>query len=90
MCKGWMLVAACAMVVAGAASAAGQATEAAPYSSQGLIEKWNAAPVKVTGKGTCACGAHPPAPKDRLVEPYAGEPKDLSPFEKFAKPYDLN
>ena len=90
MHKGWMLVVACALAVVGAASAAGQATEAAPYSSQGLIEKWNAAPVKVTGKGTCACGAHPPAPKDRLVEPYAGEPKDLSPFEKFAKPYDLN
>ncbi|MGA8730449.1 MAG: ABC transporter substrate-binding protein [Terracidiphilus sp.] len=41
--------------------------------------------------GTCACGAHPPGPpKDRVVEPYAGEPVDLSPFEKFTKPYDLN
>ncbi len=39
----------------------------------------------------CECGKHPPgAPKDRVVEPYAGEPADLSPWEKFAKPYDLN
>jgi ABC-type branched-subunit amino acid transport system substrate-binding protein len=28
--------------------------------------------------------------KDRVVEPYAGEPKDLSPYEKFATPYFLN
>ncbi len=43
------------------------------------------------GVGKCACGAHPPGPpKDRVVEPYAGEPADLSPYEKFAKPYDLN
>lgn len=43
------------------------------------------------GKSTCSCGAHPPGPpKDREVRPYAGEPEDLSPFEKFAKPYDLN
>jgi ABC-type branched-subunit amino acid transport system substrate-binding protein len=39
----------------------------------------------------CACGAHPPGPpKDREVEPYAGEPQDLSPFAKFASPYSLN
>lgn len=43
------------------------------------------------GNSTCSCGAHPPGPpKDREVRPYAGEPEDLSPFEKFAKPYDLN
>lgn len=42
-------------------------------------------------KSACSCGAHPPGPpKDREVRPYAGEPEDLSPFEKFAKPYDLN
>ncbi|MGA9583736.1 MAG: ABC transporter substrate-binding protein [Terracidiphilus sp.] len=41
--------------------------------------------------GSCECGTHPPAPpKDRVVEPYAGEPEDLSPYQKFAKPYDLN
>jgi branched-chain amino acid transport system substrate-binding protein len=41
--------------------------------------------------GTCECGAHPPGPpKDRVVTPYAGEPADLSPYSKFAAPYDLN
>jgi branched-chain amino acid transport system substrate-binding protein len=40
---------------------------------------------------TCECGAHPPGPpKDRVVTPYAGEPADLSPYSKFAAPYDLN
>lgn len=39
----------------------------------------------------CECGKHPPGPpRDRAVEPYAGEPADMSPYEKFAKPYDLN
>ncbi len=39
----------------------------------------------------CECGAHPPGPpRDRTVEPYAGEPADLSPYAKFAAPYDLN
>ncbi|WP_348264737.1 ABC transporter substrate-binding protein [Telmatobacter sp. DSM 110680] len=42
-------------------------------------------------KSTCECGAHPPGtPKDRVVAPYAGEPADLSPYSKFAAPYDLN
>jgi branched-chain amino acid transport system substrate-binding protein len=41
--------------------------------------------------GACECGAHPPGPpKDRIVTPYAGEPGDLSPYSKFAAPYDLN
>jgi branched-chain amino acid transport system substrate-binding protein len=40
---------------------------------------------------TCECGKHPPGPpRDRTVAPYAGEPTDLSPYEKFAQPYDLN
>ena len=40
---------------------------------------------------TCACGTHPPPPpKDRVVTPYAGEPADMSPYSKFATPYDLN
>ena len=45
-----------------------------------------------TTKGNvCECGKHPPGPpKDRLVTPYAGEPDDLSPYAKFAAPYDLN
>src|SRR5215469_14778870 len=39
----------------------------------------------------CECGAHPPGPpKDRAVAPYAGEPADMSPYSKFAAPYDLN
>ena len=39
----------------------------------------------------CECGKHPPGPpQDRLVTPYAGEPADLSPYAKFAAPYDLN
>ena len=39
----------------------------------------------------CECGAHPPGPpRDREVVPYAGEPADLSPYAKFAAPYDLN
>ncbi len=39
----------------------------------------------------CECGKHPPGPpRDRVVTPYAGEPTDMSPYEKFAKPYDLN
>ncbi len=43
------------------------------------------------GAHVCECGAHPPGPpKDRTVTPYAGEPADLSPYAKFAAPYDLN
>lgn len=40
---------------------------------------------------TCACGADPPGPpRDRVVQPYAGEPLDMSPYARFATPYDLN
>ena len=47
--------------------------------------------VQGIGGWTCACGQHPPGPpKDRAVAPYAGEPADMSPYQKFAKPYDLN
>jgi ABC-type branched-subunit amino acid transport system substrate-binding protein len=46
---------------------------------------------KAEASHICACGAHPPGPpRDRIVEPYAGEPQDMSPYEKFARPYDLN
>ena len=39
----------------------------------------------------CSCGAHPPGPpRDRTVEPYAGEPQDMSPYAKFTTPYELN
>lgn len=49
-----------------------------------------AAPAAI-GTHVCECGAHPPGPpRERTVEPYAGEPPDMSPYEKFAKPYYLN
>ena len=39
----------------------------------------------------CTCGSHPPKPRpERTIEPYANEPKDLQPYSKFAKPYELN
>ena len=95
MRKGWLAVAVCAIC---APLAVGQTPLARPdavapadaqYSNQYTDQ--NASPVTVTGKGSCACGAHPPAPpRDRVVTPYAGEPADLSPYAKFAAPYDLN
>jgi ABC-type branched-subunit amino acid transport system substrate-binding protein len=91
MRKGWLLVAAC--VIAAVCSAQSSSQNSGPYSSTdtGLIATQNAAPATVTGKGTCACGAHPPAPpRDRAVAPYAGEPGDLSPYAKFTAPYDVN
>jgi branched-chain amino acid transport system substrate-binding protein len=51
----------------------------------------SANPVAVAPAHQCECGAHPPGPpRDRVVTPYAGEPADLSPYAKFAAPYDLN
>ena len=42
-------------------------------------------------QGACSCGAHPPGPpSDRTVEPYAGTPEDLEPYEHFVKPYYEN
>ncbi|MGA3135734.1 MAG: ABC transporter substrate-binding protein [Terracidiphilus sp.] len=87
MHKGWLLFAACAMAAGGAANLGAQ------YSSQDAVQAagQNASPVTVTGKGSCECGAHPPGPpRDRAVVPYAGEPEDLSPYAKFAEPYDRN
>ena len=88
MRKGWLLAACCAMAAGCALQLAAQ-----QYSSQYADQAagQNASPIVVTGKGKCECGAHPPGPpKDRVVMPYAGEPKDLSPYEKFAAPYDYN
>ena len=94
MRKGWLW---CGFLVLGAVCPARLAMgqDAAQHSTQeaSWIAAQNAAPVTVSGvgKGTCACGVHPPGPpKDRVVAPYAGEPEDLSPFAKFAAPYDLN
>ncbi len=51
---------------------------------------WSAAAM-AQGAHVCECGAHPPGPpRDRVVTPYAGEPGDMSPYAKFAAPYDLN
>jgi branched-chain amino acid transport system substrate-binding protein len=87
MRKGWLLAAALI-------GAAGSGTNGiAQYSSQDTSKDTSqaASPATVTGKGTCECGAHPPGPpRDRAVTPYAGEPADLSPYSKFAAPYDLN
>ena len=39
----------------------------------------------------CECGAHPPGPpQDRAVAALCGRAADLSPYAKFAAPYDLN
>jgi ABC-type branched-subunit amino acid transport system substrate-binding protein len=82
MRKGWLLVAVCMWAVSGAAPpAVGQTPLARQDTGQN------------TGQAAhvCECGAHPPGPpRDREVAPYAGEPGDLSPYAKFAAPYDLN
>jgi hypothetical protein len=39
---------------------------------------------------TCSCGANPPAPPNRTLEPYANTPEDLEPFSKFTEPYYKN
>jgi len=42
-------------------------------------------------KHVCECGAHPPGPPpDRTVEPYAGTPQDLEPYQRFVSPYYEN
>jgi ABC-type branched-subunit amino acid transport system substrate-binding protein len=75
MRKGWMFSAACLWVMSDVFALVSQ----------------NAGQSSVQSAHVCACGAHPPAPpRDRAVAPYAGEPGDLSPFAKFATPYDTN
>ena len=91
MRKGWLLALACAVAAVHAVNLSAQ--DSGSYSSKdpSLAAEQNAIPAVATGKGMCACGAHPPGPpKDREVLPYAGEPDDLSPYAKFATPYDLN
>ena len=84
MCKGWMLALVCWWAAAGAAPCVAGQTKATPPGEA-------KAPAASKGTRWCACGAHPPGPpKDRDVEPYADEPKDMTPWEKFAKPYFLN
>ena len=87
MRMGWLLAAVCATGAACTASLGAQDSNS--YSSQSAVQ--NDSSVAVTGKGRCECGAHPTGPpRDRMVMPYAGEPADLSPYAKFAAPYDLN
>src|ERR1039458_3560445 len=91
MRKRWLLAAAGIWAAAAAANLAAQYSSSYSKQETALAADQNASPVTVTGKGSCECGAHPPGPpKDRVVAPYAGEPADLSPYAKFAAPYDLN
>ena len=47
-----------------------------------------ALPLGAQNAPVCECGKHPPGPpRDRTVEPYAGEPQDLRPYARFEKPY---
>jgi branched-chain amino acid transport system substrate-binding protein len=82
-----MLSAACSVTaVAMPLAAMAQAGYTYPQPSQ--------APTEITspvGPKPCPCATRPlPLPHDRVVAPYAGEPSDLSPYSKFAAPYDLN
>ncbi len=78
MRKGWMLIGAILLFVGGAY---GSAQAPAARQTEGAA----------AGAHVCECGAHPPGPpRDRAVAPYAGEPADLSPYAKFAEPYDHN
>ena len=71
----WFSVTACLLAGGAATIFAAQAPQAPPSG----------------GAHVCECGAHPPGPPaDRTVQPYAGEPADMSPYSKFAAPYDLN
>ena len=91
MRKGWLLAVVCASALGGAMQLGAQDSSSYTKQDSALAAEQSASPVAVTGKGTCACGAHPPGPpRDRVVVPYAGEPADLSPYAKFAAPYDLN
>ena len=79
MQKAWLLTAMCLWAAGGAVQVRGQSSSANPGTNSGA------------NGHVCECGAHPPAPpRDREVAPYAGEPRDLSPYAKFASPYDVN
>lgn len=79
MRRRWWLSAACI-------GAAGGAMMALSQSGSKVPQRDEAEPAHV-----CACGVHPPGPAaTRTVEPYANEPRDMSPFGKFVKPYYLN
>lgn len=76
MRNAWMVAAACVGIGCGVARGTAQSTAVGAGAKTARV---------------CACGAHPPGPpRDRTVKPYANEPKDLSPYSRFAAPYDLN
>lgn len=71
--------------------AAGLCAAACLLQAAGQVQSGSASSSLKKIAHVCECGAHPPGPpRDREVAPYAGEPADLSPYEKFASPYDLN
>ncbi|MGC1461333.1 MAG: ABC transporter substrate-binding protein [Terracidiphilus sp.] len=81
MQNAWLLASVCLWATGGAAPVSGQSASPSPNPNE----------VSSVTRHVCECGKHPPAPpRDRDVEPYAGEPRDLSPYAKFASPYDLN
>jgi len=95
MRKEWMLVAACTMATSVLAQTAYAQTGSADtgYKSTDQTPAFLTSPVghPSPGQKVCECGAHPPAAaRDRAVTPYAGEPGDMSPYSKFAAPYDFN
>ena len=79
MRKGWWLTAACICAVGGAATALCQQSKTQPDRAR-------------DEQGSkCQCGTHPPGPERAwTAEPYAGEPEDMIPYAKFAKPYYSN
>ena len=71
----WMFSAACLWMTSGVPALVSQSAGQGPAQSAHV----------------CECGAHPPAPPpDRTVEPYAGTPPDLEPYEHYVKPYYEN
>ncbi len=71
----WMFSAACLWVTSGVPALMSQSAGQSPAQSAHV----------------CECGAHPPGPPaDRTVEPYAGTPPDLEPYEHYVKPYYEN
>jgi len=80
MRTGWLLVAVCTLGMN-----SGVVFSQAPAVPQTPLARQD------SNAGVCKCGAHPPGPpRDRMVAPYAGEPADMSPYSKFATPYDVN
>jgi len=71
----WMFSAACLWMTSGVPALMSQSAGQSPAQSA----------------HACECGAHPPGPPaDRTVEPYAGTPPDLEPYEHYVKPYYEN